>query len=209
MTVSPRVPIAPTPRATDPLTVIGVALVLAAIPANARGQGPSPAKSGWEFVVPAGSLIPVGAQRDAIKRANMNAAQLSYVVRPSVAVTATAGWARSRDIRTADNPKVDAFLFDLGTEVRGFRWRAGAWSFHSFAGAGGGMRTYDYRGLRSNATHNLAGYGGAGGELGLHRVRLRLEARNYVTGFKPLNGEGEGATRNDVVLLAGLRLASR
>lgn len=55
----------------------------------------------------------------------------------------------------------------------------------------------------------MAAYGSAGGEFGISRVRLRLEARNYVTGFKPLNGEGAADTRNDVAVMAGLRFSTR
>jgi hypothetical protein len=43
----------------------------------------------------------------------------------------------------------------------------------------------------------------------VRRIRVRVEARDYVTGFKPLAGTGAAATRNDVVLMAGLRYARR
>lgn len=58
-------------------------------------------------------------------------------------------------------------------------------------------------------THNIAGYGALGGELGLGRVHVRLELRDYVTGFKPLAGDGASATRNDVAALVGLRFTRR
>jgi len=48
-----------------------------------------------------------------------------------------------------------------------------------------------------------------GGELGVRRIRLRVEARDYVTGFRPLAGGGSSDTRNDVVVMAGLRLTRR
>ena len=47
----------------------------------------------------------------------------------------------------------------------------------------------------------MAAYGGAGAELGYRRVRLRLEARDYVS--------GRDGVRNDIVMLLGLRIASR
>jgi hypothetical protein len=78
-----------------------------------------------------------------------------------------------------------------------------------FAGLGAGGRTYNYRSLDVDATHNLAGYGGIGGELGVKRVRMRVEARDYVTGFRPLNGPGKGDTRNDVAVMAGVRITSK
>ena len=163
----------------------------------------------WEFVVPSGTMVPTGTQRDAIKRANLTAAQLLYVVRPALAVSATLGWARSRDVATAGDPKVDVFTYDVGAELRAPKWIGGAITFSPFAGLGAGGRSYDYRKLDLDATHNVAAYGSAGGELGFRRVRLRVEARDYVTGFKPLDGEGASRSGNDVVVMAGLRLVTR
>jgi hypothetical protein len=40
-------------------------------------------KPGWEFLVPTGTVLPTGAQRAAVKRGNLTAAQLSYVARPA------------------------------------------------------------------------------------------------------------------------------
>jgi hypothetical protein len=164
----------------------------------------------WELVVPTGTIVPTGTQRDAIKRGNMTAAQLSYVVHPSLAVTATVGWARSRDVAAANDPKLDVFSYDLGAEARAPRWGASKGvTFMPFAGVGAGARSYNYRSLDVDATHNLAAYASAGGELGARRIRLRLEARDYVTGFRPLAGGGGADTRNDVVLMAGLRYVRR
>ena len=56
----------------------------------------------------------------------------------------------------------------------------------------------------SNATHNLAGYASLGGQLGYKRVGLRIEARDYATGFKPLAVAGTSDRRNDVAVLVGL-----
>ena len=36
----------------------------------------------------------------------------------------------------------------------------------------------------------------------------RLEARDYVTGFKPLTGNGASQQRNDVSLMAGFRITA-
>jgi hypothetical protein len=160
--------------------------------------------------VPTGTVVPTGAQRAAIKRGNLTAVQLSYVARPALAVTATVGWARSRDLATANDPKLDVFTYDVGAELRAPRWiDRKAVTFMPFAGIGAGARSYDYRRLDVDATHNLAGYGAVGGELGVRRLRLRLEARDYVTGFQPLTGAGATATRNDVVVMAGLRIVRR
>lgn len=165
---------------------------------------------GWELLVPSGTVVPTGAQRAALKRANLTAIQLSRVVRPSLAVTATIGWARSRDVASAGSPKVDVFTYDLGAEARAPRLLAGRGvTLTPFAGVGAGARSYDYRSLDVDATHNAAAYGTVGGELGVRRLRLRLEARDYLTGFRPLRGGGTTDTRNDVVVMAGLRYTRR
>ena len=102
------------------------------------------------------------------------------------------------------------FTYDIGAELRAPRWLSGKRvTFSPFAGQGVGGRSYNYRKLEVDATHNAAGYGNAGGEAGMGRVRVRVEVRDYVTGFKPLVGEGRAATRNDVALTAGLRFVTR
>jgi hypothetical protein len=169
-------------------------------------QTTSPKPARWELLVPSGALLPTGAQRDAIKRANITAVQLTYVARPMLAITSTFGWARSRDVAMSGAPRLDVFTYDLGAEIRAPRWKKG---FTPFAGAGAGGRSYNHRKLDVEATHNLAAYGSVGGELAIKRVAVRVEARDYVAGFKPLNGAGASRTGNDVVVMAGLRLLSR
>jgi hypothetical protein len=192
-------------------SVLGWTLVTTTL--SAQVTEPQPLRErqpGWELIVPSGTVVPMGSQRDAIKRANLTAVQLSYVARPAFAITSTVGWARSRDIATLGDPKLDVFTYDLGAEVRAPRWISGkAVTFTPFAGAGAGGRSYNYRTLDVDATHNVSAYGSVGGELGIRRIRLRLEARDYVTGFKPLAGEGAARTGNDVVVMAGLRFVSR
>lgn len=198
--------------AVDHATRAGLALLafLVTTSDEAQAQVHSGPRSHWEVVVPSGRLIPTEAQRDAIERGGLTAVQVSYVARPSLAATATLGWARSRDLVTAAHPKVDAFLFDVGAEVRAPRWIArGGLAFSPFAGIGAGARMYNHRSLDVDATHNAAAYGSVGGELGVKRIRLRVEARDYVTAFKPLIGGGASVARNDVVVLVGLRVASR
>ena len=163
--------------------------------------------SPWELRFTSGALVPTGSQRHFLKDAPMSAAQLSWLVRPSLAVTATIGWARSRDITTNTRPKLDVFTSDVGVEARPFHWFAKQTvSFSPFVGVGAGVRSYNYRSLDADAAHNVAGYVAAGGELGMGRVGLRLEVRDYATGFKPLLNAGTSATRNDVVIAIGLRL---
>lgn len=192
------------------LAAVGAVALITPTSRAAGAQDTSPQKPGWEFLVSSGTVVPTGAMRESIKRGNVSAAQLSYVVHPSLAVTATFGWARSRDIASVATPKLDVFMYDLGAEARAPRWIATqAVAISPFAGVGIGGRSYNHRSLDVGATHNVAAYGAAGGELGTSRVRLRVEVRDYVTSFKPLAGAGQAATRNDVVVMAGLRLVGR
>jgi len=193
-----------------PVALAAALLVATAGAAGAQTSTTSPSVlSRFEFIVSSGALLPTGDQRSAIKRANMTIAQLSYAVRPYLAVTTSAGWARSRDIATEGAPKLDVFTYDVGAELRADRWLSdGRLTFTPFAGAGAGGRSYNYRSLDVDATNNLAAYGSAGGELGYRRIRFRVEARDFVTGFKPLTAIGATARRNDVSVMAGFRITT-
>src|SRR3954470_7466141 len=180
-------------------------------PAESANALASPVKKpAWEFLVSSGNIVPTGAERGAIKRSNLTVAQLSYVVRPQIALPSSVGWARSRDIATIGDPRLDVFTYDVGTEFRAPRWIAGRdATFMPFAGIGAGARSYNYRSLEVDARHNVSGYVAAGGDLGFKRVGLRLEVRDYVSGFKPLAGGGVAKTGNDLVVLVGLRFGTR
>jgi hypothetical protein len=189
-----------------------IAALVASSTLGAQGiqLGDSAGKPRWELLMPSGKLLPTGDQRDAITRGDLSALQVTYVVRPMIAVTSMFGWGRARDNAATGAPKVDVFTYDIGAELRGPRLMAGkAVSFSPFTGFGAGGRSYNYRKLDVAATHNVSAYASAGGELGFRRVRVRLEARDYVSGFKPLSGAGEARTGNDVVVMGGLRIVAR
>jgi len=189
------------------------AIALGALVVVARAAGAQtapPQRNGWELLLSSGALVPTGVQRDVLKAAPLSTAQVSYVIRSRLAITTMFGWARSRDLATAGDPKLDVFTYDLGAEFRVPRWAASkAVTLTPFVGIGAGARSYNYRSLDVDATHDIAGYGALGGELGMGRVHVRLELRDYVTGFKPLAGAGASATRNDVAALVGLRFTRR
>jgi hypothetical protein len=135
---------------------------------------------------------------------------VSYVVHPAMAVTATMGWARSRDLAFAGNPALDLFSYDIGAEARARGSHADrAIAFRPFVGVGAGARSYNHRHVDLAVTHVPTAYAGVGGELGGGRIRLKLEARDYVIRFKPLAGQGGSDTRSEVTLMAGLRLVQR
>jgi len=184
-------------------------LVASAVNAQATDSAAAKPESRSALLFTSGTLVPTGAQRNAIKRANLSAAQLTYAINPSFAITSTVGWARSRDVSIADNPKLDVFTYDVGAELRAPRWTGKLVSLAPFAGAGVGGRSYNYRKLDVDATHNMAGYASAGSEVGIGRARIRIEARDYMAGFKPLLAGGAARTSNDVVVMVGLRFVSR
>lgn len=190
--------------------IVAVAtLFIMAGTADAQATRPAP-RTGFELIASSGALVPTGAQRAALKDAPISTAQLSYVVRSRFAVTAAVGWARSRDLVAEGDPKLSVFTYDVGVEARApHSLSRDAGTLTPFVGVGAGGRSYDHRGRDVDATHGLAGYAAAGAELGLGRMRLRLEARDYVRGFRPLVGGGEAVARNDVMIMAGLRLTRR
>lgn len=62
----------------------------------------------------------------------------------------------------------------------------------------------NHRDLDLDAKTNLDGYGAVGGDLDWGPVGIRIEARDYVSQFKPLSGGGDDKTRNDIGLMLGL-----
>jgi hypothetical protein len=88
---------------------------------------------------------------------------------------------------SARAPKVDVSTYDLGAEARAPQWFAGrALTFNAFAGAGAGGRGYNYRDQDVDATRHISAYVAAGGEVGIRRMHVRVEFRDYVGGFTPL-----------------------
>lgn len=186
------------------LALGGIALTLFIADA-ARGQQVTRPRT-WELHIPTGALIATGEQRGVLKNAPLSAIQLGWNARPHLGLTGTFTWARSRDVASAGDPKLDVFTSDLGIETRTTEWRAQSpVSVRLFAGVGGGARSYNYRKLDVDATHNLAGYASVGAVVGIRRVALRIEARDYATGFQPLASAGESEVRNDVALMVAVR----
>jgi len=176
---------------------------------SASGQSGSSRPATWELRLPSGAFVPTGDLRNTLKNAQASAIQLAWLVRPQLALVGSFTWARSRDITLTGSPKLDVFNSDLGVEARTVDRVAGAVTLSAFAGIGAGARSYNYRKLDVNATNNLAAFGSVGGEAGIGRFGLRLEARDYATGFRPLIGGGTSEARNDVVIMATVRFNRR
>src|SRR4051812_17724840 len=79
--------------------------------ATARAQSAAANPSRWEFLVSSGKLIPTGAQRGTLETGSHTAAQLAYLISPSVAITSSLGWARSHNVAAAEAPHLNVFMF--------------------------------------------------------------------------------------------------
>ena len=188
------------PQHASRFTLVIAGLLAGSVHASHAQSQPS--ATSWEFRVSSGSFVPTGAQRNLVKDGQVTAAQLSWLVKPSIAVTGTFAWARSRDLTSTETPRLDVFTSDLGLESRPVHWFANApVSFSPLIGLGAGMRTYNSRSEGAPATNTAVGYAGVGGEFGIGRVGLRLEARDYVGNARI----GSSGMHNDVVISAAIR----
>ena len=190
------------------LAAFALSSVLAATKGNAQDVASS-RQGAFEVRPYAGAYIPTGKQRDLLKDAVLVGAQASYRIVPQLAITGAFGWSPSKDRITAGDQTLDLYQYDVGAELRAPSWYtsgSGSWDFTPFVGLGVGGRTYSYRDLDVGSKTNVAGYGALGGEAGFGRAGVRIEARDYVSQFKPLTGGGDSKTRNDVTLAAGLTL---
>ena len=152
-----------------------------------------------------GAYVPTGNQRDILKDAVLTGAQASWHVIPALSFTGALAWSPSKDRITAGDQTLDIYQYDVGAELRGSSWyQRPTWDFTPFAGLGIGGRTYSYRDLNVGSTTDFDGYGALGGDFGIGVVGVRVEARDYVSQFKPLTGSGDSKTRNDIGLLVGL-----
>ena len=189
---------------------IAILAVLFTLPVAARAQSDSTSPRRWELRIPSGALMPTGEQREHLRSGSLTALQISWLPRQSLAVTSTLGWAKSRDLATVGSPRLNAFAVDIGVEARPSRWVVGQRvSLSPFVGLGAGSRSYDYRGRAMDAQHNMAGYTSLGGELGVGRVGLRVEVREYVSGYAPMTGAGARDVRNDAIVMAAVRFNRR
>lgn len=193
-----------------PLIVVALATSsVIALSALADAQPVVATRPGFELIVPSGTMVPTGAQEDDVARGNLTAVQLSYGLHPSLVVTSTLGWARTRPVGRGTDARLDLFTYDAGAEYRLARRPSdGRFSIKPFTGLGIGARTYNYRNVDLATTHHLAAYASAGGEVGNRRLRFRLEVRDYLT-WLDAGQPAEATRRNDVAVLAGLRLGLR
>ena len=204
-----------TARRSRAVLVAGAALILLVAPFSTSGAQDTISNTvtstrPWTVRFTSGALVATGAQRNTFKDAQLSAAGLSWRVRPSLAITSTISWARSRALDVADRGKVDVFTSDLGVEMETKTWSpSAAVRFKLFAGTGAGVRSYNYLAASEDAAHHPAGYLAVGGDVSLGRVGMRLEARDYASRFTSASVPRTTDTRNDLVISAGLHFKKR
>lgn len=144
----------------------------------------------------AGALVPTGDQRDVLDDMFLMGVEGGVELADAFHLVGTFGWAPSK---YSKDPSL--FQYDVGVETfRPFAMTP-EWEIRPFLGAGLGARTYVKSGDQET---NLAGYGAVGAEFQLDRVAVRLEARDYLTRFKGIQGGEPTETRNDVAVLGAL-----
>ena len=192
------------------VTFIGASTILLASAGRLSAQPTEPTTPRFELIMPSGTMVPTGSQESEIRRATLTAVQVSYGLRPDLVVTGMLGWARTNHLGRSGDNRLDLFTYDVGAECRLPRRASdGRFSVKPFTGAGVGARTFNYRQADADTTHHLAAYVSAGGEVGVaRRVRVRLELRNYMTWVDADATQGS-ARRNDLAVMAGLRLGLR
>lgn len=204
-----------TARRSRALLIAGAALSLLVAPLNTSGAQDAisstvPSTRPWTLRFTSGALVATGAQRASLKDAQLSAAGLSWRVRPALAITGTFSWARTRALDVADRGKVDVFTSDLGVEMESKTWApSAAVRVKLFAGTGAGVRSYHYRASAEDAAHHPAGYLAVGSDVGLGRLGVRLEARDYASRFTSGAGSASTTTRNDLVISVGLHFKKR
>jgi hypothetical protein len=205
-TRAPR--LAPARRAAGAVAI--AALLTVGGTADAQPTRPAP-RTGFELLASSGAFVPIGTQRGALKDAPISTAQLSYVVRSRFAVTTAVGWARSRDLVAEGDPKLSVFTYDVGVEARAPHWLSGdAGTLTPFVGVGGrgvGATTIaagtSTRRTASPATPPPA-RSSAWGACGCVWKRATTSAASGRS-----STGGEAVARNDVMIMAGLRLTRR
>jgi len=151
-----------------------------------------------------GMFLPTGDQRDTFKDAVLTGGQLALEAADVVHFVGTFAFSSSdfrSGIRTSGHMHI--YQADVGGEL--FRDVAlnDAWRFRPFVGLGAGARIYDPTGTASTRTYP-AGYGALGAEFQWSPFAMRLEARDYLSRFKGVTGDGKASARNDILLNAGL-----
>src|SRR5580765_2129454 len=151
-----------------------------------------------------GAYVPTGEQRNDFKDALLVGTQVAVETGDRLHVVGTFAFT-GPDFNnpTQNSGHMHIYQMDIGGELfRNVDFNSD-WKFRPFLGLGAGVRRYDPT-ETGDSKNYPAGYGSLGAEFQLNSLALRFEARDYLTSFKGVTGNGATSTRNEVALSAGL-----
>lgn len=165
--------------------------------ASAQVRGPR-----FEFRPFAGAYVPTGRQSDAFGSAFTAGTQGAVDLTRSIALVGNFAWIHGTDRLSDLGSRVETYQYDAGLELGLSRPVEAAFMFRPFLGIGGGGRTYGYKDP-GHATKTVAtGHGALGTEFLFGRTALRIELRDYVSGYAA-PGSTKNVTRNDMTYTLG------
>ena len=192
------------------LTHLGAAigaglLTLLIVSETADAQASTPRR--LQFWTTVAAFVPTGANSHVLKNGSAFGSSVSFALTPTVSLTGSFLKASSKEESIAADG-IDVYQYDIGAEAGTVVIGNASWRLRSFLGAGIGGRSYNYQDLDIAAQHNLSSYAAVGTQLQVGRLGWRIQARDYVSGFKGLSGElGSSATRNDLMFSSGFSVA--
>jgi hypothetical protein len=182
-----------------------LAAILFAPPAHAQDFEPF----GVEVRPFVGLYMPTGRQHGDFRNAVMIGLQSGFEFNAYFHVVGSTGWTHGRSQHGALSADVtDLWHYDLGAELGPLVELSPITFVRLFAGAGGGMRTYDYRSPLIGMKTCTAAYGALGTALQQDMVAVRLEGRGYGSCYEPPI-TGNRRTRWDLAALLGFTIHFR
>jgi len=153
------------------------------------------------------AFVPTGSQSNSLKSGAGAGLQGAFAFNRYISAVGTFAWSSSEDKAAFLKNEVNVYQYDIGAEAGIDKQLTSSLTIRPFLGLGMGGRAYDYDDRNTESQYNVAGYGSGGAELMMGRFGWRFEVRDYVSGYKGLNGELDSRqTRNDLSFSAGLTL---
>jgi hypothetical protein len=183
----------------------GFAVALLALASSSGiAAAQQPERGRFELHPFAVAFVPTGAQSNSLKSGAGAGIQGAYAFNRYISAVGTFAWSGSEDKAAIFRNDVNVYQYDIGAEAGIDKQLTSALAIRPFLGLGMGGRAYDYDDRNTESQYNVAGYGAGGAELMMGRFGWRFEVRDYVSGFKGLNGELDSRrTRNDLSFSGG------
>ena len=182
-----------------PAVFVASVVLLLATPAFASDDESSTQQTAIRPFV--GAFLPTGKQKDDLKSSILTGVQVGYPFASSARLVGTFAWAPSK-ATTLSDAKTNVYQYDVGAELAG-QVGSGV-KLLPFVGVGVGARTYSLENSTTNSQTDVDGFASLGGELTATKLGARIEARDYVSRFKGVDGLQDTSTRNDVMLTGAL-----